>query len=181
MHLRAYTLQTVFFYPGKSWYGKTLLSPNAKLFLPLAMGKVLSFEIPGNIYFLFANGKIFPIGNEWNVTDIFTSKDSNFCHFNFCQSRKTPLFLQLFKLFHLVPLDLYCFGDPTTTVRVIQENRKGFLFFPIFQEWTKSFCFYGLLNTFGIPGKNKIINYWKIMFVERQHHSHLIERLLTCF
>ena len=48
MHLRAYTLQTVFFYPGKSLYGKTLLSPNAKLFLPLAMGKVFSFELPGN-------------------------------------------------------------------------------------------------------------------------------------
>ena len=115
----------------------------------------------------YASGKIFPICNEWNVTDIFTSKDSNFCHFNFCQSRKTPLFLQLFKLFHLVPLDLYCFGDPTTTVRVIQENRKGFLFFPIFQEWTKSFCFYGLLKTFGIPGKNKMINYWKIMTSRR--------------
>ena len=54
----------------------------------------------------------------------------------FARVDKRPLFSQLFKLFHLVPLDLYCFGDPTTTVRVIQENRKGFLFFPIFQEWT---------------------------------------------
>ena len=61
MHLRAYTLQTVFFYPGK-----TLLSLIAEFFLPLVMGKVLSFQVPDNIHLLslgYPNGKIFPIGN----------------------------------------------------------------------------------------------------------------------
>ena len=89
----------------------------------------------------------------------FYIKIAIFATSTFARVDKRALFLELFKLFHLVPLDLYCFGDPTTTVRVIQENRKGLLFFPIFQEWTKKFCFYGLLNTFGIPGKNKIMNY----------------------
>ena len=181
MHLRAYTLQTVFFYPGKCWYDKTL--SKCKSVLTLAIGKVLSFELPGNIHLLslgYPNGKIFPIGNA--MSKIFLHlKIAIFAISTFARVDKRALFLELFKLFHLVPLDLYCFGDPTTTVRVIQENRKGFLFFPIFQEWTKKFCFYGLLNTFGIPGKNTIINYWKIISIERQHFSHLIERLLVCF
>ena len=174
MHLRAYTLQTGFFYSGKSWYCKKLPSANAKLCLPLTICKSFAIWTPWQC--LSQNDA--PLrGSFWQkdsllnyaimifnlVTIILEHPLVIFWNINFRQSRNRPLLLQLFKLFHLVPLDLYCFGDPTTTVRVIQENRKGFLFFPIFQEWTKSFCFYGLLNTFGIPGKNERINDWIIM------------------
>ena len=130
MHLRAYTLQTVFFYPGKSLYGKTLLSPNAKLFLPLAMGKVLSFEIPGNIYFLslgYASGKIFPIGNEWNVTDIFTSKDAIFAISTFARVEKhhcSYSSLNSFTWFHLTSIALV-----TPQQQFVSSKKTGKVFF----------------------------------------------------